>query len=78
MLINFMDQFLKIKSSNNSFIYETIAYIFQNPKSDFDDKHGRRDIILVSDLMQHSERLSFTKLVMHLLQMQNVLNLIFL
>jgi len=49
------------KSSNNSFIYETIAYIFQNPKSDFDDKHGRRDIILVSDLMQHSERLSFYK-----------------
>ena len=48
-------------SSDHSFIYETIAYIFQNPKSDFKSKHRRRDLIIVSDMMQNSDRLSFYK-----------------
>ena len=51
-------------NSDNSFIYETIAYIFQNPKSDFGSKHSeayKRELILVSDLMQNSKRLSFYK-----------------
>jgi len=53
------DKFSNKRSSNHSLIYETIAYIFQNPKSDFGSKHARRDLIIVSDMMQHSERLSF-------------------
>ena len=46
-------------TSKHSFIYETVAYIFQNPKSDFKSKHRRRDLIIVSDMMQNSDRLSF-------------------
>lgn len=46
-------------TSKHSFIYETVAYIFQNPKSDFKSKHARRDLIIVSDMMQNSDRLSF-------------------
>ena len=47
------------KESKYSYIYETIAYIFQNPKSDFKENHPKRDLIIVSDLMQNTERLSF-------------------
>ncbi len=47
------------KDSRYSYIYETIAYIFQNPKSDFNSNHTYRELILVSDLMQNTERLSF-------------------
>ena len=47
------------KDSRYSYIYETIAYIFQSPKSDFDSNHPRRELIIVSDLMQNTERLSF-------------------
>ena len=47
-------------NSKYSFIYETVAGIFQNPKSDFQSsKHRRKDLIIVSDMMQNSERLSF-------------------
>jgi hypothetical protein len=47
-------------NSKYSFIYETVAAIFQNPKSDFQSsKHRRKDLIIVSDMMQNSERLSF-------------------
>ena len=52
----------KIKS-RYSFIYETVAAIFQNPKSDFkSSKHRRKDLIIVSDMMQNSDRISFYKL----------------
>ena len=47
------------KDAKYSYIYETIAYIFQNPKSDFKSNHSYRELILVSDLMQNTERLSF-------------------
>ena len=47
------------KDSRWSYIYETIAYIFQNPKSDFKSNHQVRELIIVSDLMQNTERLSF-------------------
>ena len=53
------EKFSNKKSSNNSFIFETIFYIFQNPKSDFGSKHARRDLIIASDMMQHSDRFSF-------------------
>lgn len=55
------DIFSVKKDSKYSYIYETIAYIFQNPKSDFKSKHRRRDLIIVSDMMQNSDRLSFYK-----------------
>ena len=47
------------KDSRYSYIYETIAYIFQNPKADFKSNHPKRDLIIVSDLMQNTKRLSF-------------------
>ena len=47
------------KDSKYSYIYETFAYIFQNPKSDFNSNHSYRELILVSDLMQNTKRLSF-------------------
>ena len=49
------------KDSKYSYIYETFAYIFQNPKSDFNSTHSYRELILVSDLMQNTKRLSFYK-----------------
>jgi len=53
--------FQNTKESDFSYIYESIAYIFQNPKSDFDQNHSHRELILVSDLMQNTKRLSFYK-----------------
>jgi hypothetical protein len=47
------------KDSKYSYIYETIAYIFQSPKADFKSNHPQRDLIIVSDLLQNTERLSF-------------------
>jgi hypothetical protein len=56
------DKYLKSKFvSETSLIYETISYVFQNPKFDFSDKTGRRDLIIVSDMMQNSERINFYK-----------------
>ena len=46
-------------TSDYSFIYETVAYIFQSPKLDFSEKVGQRELIIVSDMMQHTKRLSF-------------------
>ena len=51
-------------TSDYSFIYETVAYIFQSPKLDFSEKVGQRELIIVSDMMQHSQRLSFIESVM--------------
>ncbi len=47
------------KDSKYSYIYESIAYIFQNPKADFKSNHSYRELIVVSDLMQNTKRLSF-------------------
>ena len=51
--------FSETKESKYSYIYETIAYIFQNPKSDFKENQPKRDLVIVSDLMQNTDRLSF-------------------
>ncbi len=53
------DIFSVKKDSKFSYIYETIAYIFQNPKADFKSNHSYRELIVVSDLMQNTKRLSF-------------------
>ena len=47
--------------SDWSEIYETIAHIFQKNKADFNANHPKRHLVLVSDLMQHTTRLSFYK-----------------
>ena len=62
--------FEKKINSPNSFIYETIAYVFQNPKYDFSEKVGERTLIIVSDMMQHSKRISFYKKC----KVKNILN----
>ena len=50
----------KAGSSDNTFIYETFAYVFQNPKFDFNNQdYKKRSLVIVSDMMQHSNRLSF-------------------
>lgn len=51
--------FQKPQESENSLIYETIASIFRIPKFDFDDNYPERNLIVVSDMMQHSKRISF-------------------
>ena len=55
------------KSKQKSYIYETIAAVFDMSKFDFQlgeynaYKKGTRDLIVISDMMQHTERLSFYK-----------------
>jgi hypothetical protein len=46
-------------SSDTSLIYETIASLWQNPDHDFSEKAGKRNLIIVSDMLQNSERLNF-------------------
>ena len=49
-------------TSDNSLIYETIASLWQNPDHDFSEKAGKRNLIIVSDMLQFSERLDFYSL----------------
>lgn len=51
--------FEESQESDNSLIYETIASIFKIPKFDFDANYPKRKLIIVSDMMQHSKRISF-------------------
>jgi len=54
------DQIYKSEfTSNYSLIYETIAYVFQNPVFQFSKNVGKRELIIVSDMMQYSQRLDF-------------------
>jgi hypothetical protein len=48
--------------SDNSFIYETISWIAKGYKSDFSSDQSYREIIVVSDLMQKSEKLDLYKI----------------
>ncbi len=47
------------KDAPYSYIYETIAYIFQSQKSDFTSEQPYRELVIVSDLMQNTTRISF-------------------
>lgn len=53
------------KDKQKSYIYETIAAVFDMSKFDFQlgsyggYKKGTRDLIVISDMMQHTKRLSF-------------------
>ena len=49
----------EIAESEKSLIYETIISIFRMPKLDFTSNYPERTLIIVSDMMQHSERISF-------------------
>jgi len=49
-------------SSKTSLIYETIASLWQNPAHDFSEKAGKRNLIIVSDMLQNSERLNFYRI----------------
>ena len=51
--------FQEQQGASNSLIYETIVSVFKFPKFDFGDNYPERNLIVVSDMMQHSERLSF-------------------
>jgi len=48
--------------SNNSLIYETIEWVLNAKELDFTDSQPVREIIIVSDLMQNSEKLNLYKL----------------
>tara|TARA_X000000368_G_scaffold407847_1_gene387773 strand:- start:821 stop:1735 length:915 start_codon:yes stop_codon:yes gene_type:complete len=52
---------LKIKDteSKHSLIYETIIEVLRRPALDFGSDYPVRNLIIASDLMQHSKRLSF-------------------
>ncbi len=47
------------KESNYSYIYEAIANVFRLPKFDFSSDYKTRNLIIVSDMMQHTQRISF-------------------
>lgn len=51
--------FEKSQRSNYSLIYETVVSIFKTPKFDFENDYQKRNLIIVSDMMQHSNRISF-------------------
>lgn len=51
--------FEKSQRSNYSLIYETVVSVFKTPKFDFENDYQKRNLIIVSDMMQHSNRISF-------------------
>ena len=48
-------------SAKWSMIYETIVHAMRNPNLDFGEEYKNRELIIVSDLLQHSKRFSFYK-----------------
>lgn len=55
----FQSIFEKPQRSNYSLIYETVVSAFKTPKFDFGNDYQKRSLIIVSDMMQHSNRISF-------------------
>ena len=55
----FQSVFEKPLKSNYSLIYETVVSTFKIPKFDFGNNYRKRNLIIVSDMMQHSNRISF-------------------
>ena len=55
----FQSVFEKSQRSNYSLIYETFVSTFKTPKFDFGNDYQKRNLIIVSDMMQHSNRISF-------------------
>ena len=44
--------------SNYSLIYKTVVSIFKILKFDFEKNYQKRNLVIVSDMMQHSDRMS--------------------
>ena len=55
----FQSVFEEPMESNYSLIYETVVSIFKIPKFDFGNDYRKKNLIIVSDMMQHSNRISF-------------------
>ena len=51
--------FSNTQKAEKSLIFETIVEIFRMPKFDFKKNYPKRNLIIVSDMMQHSDRISF-------------------
>ena len=58
MLLN---KFLKDyeTEANRSLIFEYLFHILREPSTDFTSEYPKRELVIVSDLMQHSKRFSF-------------------
>ena len=57
----FENEFLNLdnKRSENSLIFEYLFHVLREAKTDFTSEYPERELIIVSDLMQHSDRFSF-------------------
>ena len=57
----FESEFLNLnnESSERSLIFEYLFHVLRETKTDFTSEYPERELIIVSDLMQHSERFSF-------------------
>ena len=57
----FENEFLNLdnKKSDNSLIFEYLFHVLRETKTDFTSEYPERELIIVSDLMQHSDRFSF-------------------
>ena len=60
-LIAVQKDFFQNKKADQSLIYEYITYVLRENKADFSNDYGERELIIVSDLMQYSERVNFFK-----------------
>jgi len=59
--ISFESKFLNLnnKKSDNSLIFEYLFHVLRETKTDFTSEYPERELVIVSDLMQHSDRFSF-------------------
>ena len=57
----FENEFLNLdnRKSDNSLIFEYLFHVLREAKTDFTSEYPERELIIVSDLMQHSDRFSF-------------------
>jgi len=58
---DFQSKFLDLdqKEGKRSLIFEYLFHVLREPKTDFTSDYPERELIIVSDLMQHSKRFSF-------------------
>ena len=47
------------KEGKRSLVFEYLFHVLREPKTDFTSEYPERELIIVSDLMQHSDRFSF-------------------
>ena len=49
------------EEANQSLIYEYIIHVLRETSADFGNDYGERELVIVSDLLQYSERVNFFK-----------------